>query len=86
LLTWLPLIFLAHSLRKSVRSGFLEDAAAFYLTVNDKQRALDALKAAFDEHVVTMIYLVADPTFKILHGDPRFERLVSRMNLTHVKR
>jgi TolB-like protein/predicted Ser/Thr protein kinase len=40
------------------------------------------LDRAYEEHDMGMIYLKTDPLVRNLHGDPRFQALLSRMGLT----
>jgi TolB-like protein/tRNA A-37 threonylcarbamoyl transferase component Bud32 len=57
------------------------DIAMWYATARDNDDAMTWLEGAYAEHDPTMPYLDAHPTFRRLHGDPRFEDLVRRMKL-----
>ena len=57
----------------------------FYLAVvhaglGDKDEALKWLEKAYEERSYRMVYLAVDPAFNLLRNDPRFDRLLNRVN------
>jgi hypothetical protein len=66
----LPTDDIAYVLHQNVRAQ---------LAANEPERALDVLEALMGrQYYVTPGYLRTDPTFRSLHGNPRFERLANR--------
>jgi TolB-like protein len=57
------------------------EMAVIYLGLGDKDRALDWLNRACDEHSAAVIYLTVDPAFDSLRSDPRFDELARRLKL-----
>jgi hypothetical protein len=55
--------------------------APLYLAMGDKERALSALESAYEAQS-PMMHVAVDSRFQPLHGDPRFERVVSRLHLS----
>ena len=55
--------------------------AILYMRVNDKEKALDALKAGYKAREGGMVYVNAEPLFKPLRKDPRFQEIVRSMGL-----
>jgi DNA-binding winged helix-turn-helix (wHTH) protein/TolB-like protein/Tfp pilus assembly protein PilF len=55
--------------------------APLYLAMGDKERALSALESAYEAQS-PMMHVAVDSRFQPLHGDPRFERVVSRLRLS----
>ena len=55
--------------------------AELYATLGDKDEALRWLEAAYKVRWSWMPWIQQVPPFRPLHGDPRFEDLVRRMNL-----
>ena len=53
--------------------------AGLYMAMNEEDNALQSLENAFSERETNMVYLNEDPSFKTLHGDPRFESLLLKM-------
>jgi TolB-like protein/Tfp pilus assembly protein PilF len=53
--------------------------ARAYGAVDDKQRTLDWLERAFQEHNPDLIELTREPSFASLRSDPKFCQLVSRI-------
>jgi serine/threonine-protein kinase len=54
--------------------------ALVYLSLQDKEKALDWLEKSFDEHDGSNIgYIKVDPLLDPLRGDPRFEALVQKI-------
>ena len=54
------------------------------LGLGDKPRALDLLERAAREHAFLLIFLVTDPVWDGLRGEPRFEAVVRRIGLVDV--
>jgi TolB-like protein/Tfp pilus assembly protein PilF len=57
------------------------DIAIWYATARDDDDAVTWLERAYAERDPTMPYLNVHPSFRRLHGEPRFEDLVRRMRL-----
>jgi adenylate cyclase len=55
--------------------------ATLYTRAGMKEEAIEWLQKAFDVHDNNMTYLTADPIFDYLREDPRFQKLVEKMNL-----
>src|SRR5262249_953040 len=56
--------------------------ARVYVTLGDKDRALDALELAYSEKIPSLMFLAVSSTFEPLHGDPRFNSLIARLRLS----
>lgn len=65
----------------SQRRGTGLALAVLHMALKDTDAALTALESACDEQVPMVGYVAANPWFKPLHGDPRFEKILSRMDL-----
>ncbi|PYU35025.1 MAG: hypothetical protein DMG31_04775 [Acidobacteria bacterium] len=73
---------LGRSLAKS--KGNYESAlliAKVYAALGEKQRAFAWLQKAYVERSSFLAFLSVDPTLDVLHTDPRFQALLTRMNL-----
>jgi len=57
--------------------------ANVYVHLGEKDRALDWLERGFDAGEVNIRTYLGMPTFDTVRDDPRFARLVKRMNLPH---
>jgi len=57
------------------------EIAKVYLALGERDRALDWLERAYDEHAHSMAFLKVDPQLEALHEDVRFEKLVARVGL-----
>ena len=64
------------------RHGTALDLPVLYLGLGDKDRAFEALNRSVDERAPLIDLLKVDPFFEPLHSDPRYARLLRRMNLT----
>ena len=53
--------------------------ARVYSALEEKERAVDALEHARDEHSFQLMFLRTDPSFDVLHDDPRFLKLVKQI-------
>jgi len=56
--------------------------ARLYTFIGDNEAALDWLEKAYNEHYVSFFSLNVDPHWESLHAEPRFLKLVDKMNLT----
>jgi TolB-like protein/DNA-binding winged helix-turn-helix (wHTH) protein/tetratricopeptide (TPR) repeat protein len=56
------------------------DLVRVYTGLGDKDRALDFLQKAYEEHYPSMEVIQVDPQFDRLRSDPRFQELLRRMN------
>ena len=56
-------------------ANVLYNAACGYCMLNEKQRALDALRKAWDAGFKDVMWARRDPDLNLLHGDPLFEQL-----------
>lgn len=55
------------------------NVARMYGAIDDKQRALEWLERAYQEHNPDLIELTRDPSFASLRSDPKFRELMSRI-------
>ncbi len=53
--------------------------AAVLALLGEKERSLDLLEEAYRLRERDMVYLKTSPTYAVLHGHPRFEKLMERM-------
>ena len=51
-----------------------------YLGLGENERAIEWLEKAFEERAGRLVYLRAERAFDPLRGDPRFQRMVERLN------
>jgi tetratricopeptide (TPR) repeat protein len=70
-------------LLEQARTGYVsaDVIALLYTGLGDKQKALDWLERAYQQNAWAMYVIKAEPMFDPLHGEPRFEALVRKMNL-----
>lgn len=61
------------------------DVALFYTRLNDRDNAFAWLEKAMAERSINFNYLVADPRFDNLRGDPRLAELLKRVGLQPIK-
>ncbi|MGZ8844345.1 MAG: protein kinase domain-containing protein [Pyrinomonadaceae bacterium] len=61
------------------------DIALFYARLNEKDQAFAWLEKALAERSILFNYLVADPRFDNLRGDPRLANLLRRVGLQPLK-
>jgi len=54
--------------------------AKFYTYAGEKDRALDWLEIAYQEHMQDLVYLNVYPKWDPLRDDPRFQDLLRLMN------
>ena len=64
--------------RKDISHFYL---ASLYVQVGDREKAFQALEAAYQEHSWEMVILLIHPGLTPLHTDPRFRALVRRVGL-----
>jgi TolB-like protein/Tfp pilus assembly protein PilF len=65
--------------RNFARNEAFYSAAQIYVAMGEKDKALLNLGKAYNRHEMSMVMLEIDPTFKALHGDPRFENLLMKI-------
>ena len=53
--------------------------AFVHLGLGERDRALEQLERAYDEHEPWVVFLNVDPFFRGLRGEPRYERLLERL-------
>jgi hypothetical protein len=58
------------------------DIALIYTGLGDKSQALDWLEKAYDDHAGRLRWIIFDPQFDSLRGEPRFQDLLRGMHLT----
>jgi DNA-binding winged helix-turn-helix (wHTH) protein/Tfp pilus assembly protein PilF len=56
------------------------DLAIAFMGIGDRESALDHLEEAFKQRVMRIVML-GDPEFDLLHGEPRYRRLLDRLGL-----
>ena len=67
---------------RSQAQGELASAiATVFLGLGDRAQALTWLERARDLHSGSMLYLAADPVYKPLHDEPRYQALLKRVHL-----
>lgn len=54
-------------------------AASIYVAMGENDKALQALGKAYTDNEVEMYWLKVEPLFRPLHGDRRFENLLSKI-------
>ena len=57
------------------------ESAAAYLSIGDKERALSLLNEAVEKRSNCLMFLRNDPRMKVLHQDPRYQVLLTRVGL-----
>ncbi|MEK6324037.1 MAG: protein kinase [Acidobacteriota bacterium] len=57
------------------------NVATFYARLDDKERALEWLQKAIEEHSAELLYLRISPAFDNMRSDPRFVELMTRVGL-----
>lgn len=62
-------------------AGDLFQRAARYAFLGEKSRALDALEKAYAGRNIQMALLKTEPSFTVLHDDPRFQELARKLGL-----
>ncbi len=62
-------------------AGLLYGIACFYARLGDKEKAFEYLEKVYAQRLAAITMIKVDPFLTSLHGDPRFERLVSRVGL-----
>ena len=55
--------------------------AEIHCALGETENALGLLEQALGERPVTMISLLNNPKFRVLTGDPRFQRIVGEIGL-----
>ena len=55
--------------------------ARLYAHAGDKDHALEWLEKAYEERLIAMVHLGVDTDWNFLHGEPRFQDLMRRVNL-----
>ena len=55
--------------------------AVIYLNLGDVENALTSLEKACDARGMSGVLLKCDPRLISLHGEPRFQNVLKRMNL-----
>ena len=55
--------------------------AILYARMGEKEKALDALEKATDEHILAMTEIGVEPALDPLRDDARFQRLLQRVGL-----
>ena len=57
-------------------------AAAVYIAMDEKNKALQLLQKAYSDHEAEMVWLKVDPLFRPLHGDPQYEDLLQKVGFS----
>ena len=55
--------------------------AEVYAVRNEKDKAFEWLQTSYDQHDGGMLSLLVDPLLRGLHGDPRYENLVTKLGM-----
>jgi hypothetical protein len=72
MMEWLPVV---------ERVNLWPEAAQQWMAVDEPERALDALERGLAERCINMPFLMVVPSFRPLHGAPRFTRIVQALGL-----
>jgi tetratricopeptide (TPR) repeat protein len=67
---------------KSVIGSPLFYAAEIYTARKDYDNAIQTLEKSYANHEVELYWLNAEPIFRTLHGDPRFENILKKIGFT----
>jgi TolB-like protein/DNA-binding winged helix-turn-helix (wHTH) protein/Flp pilus assembly protein TadD len=72
----------AADLRQKAKRGYVSayDMAADYAMMGEKNKSFEWLAKAFEARDATLIYLKVDNQFEDMRADPRFAKLLLRMN------
>jgi len=54
--------------------------ATVYVGLGDREKALNWLEKGLEERAIEMLFLKTDARFDPLRSEPRFQRLLERMN------
>jgi tetratricopeptide (TPR) repeat protein len=65
--------------RNFARAEASYSAAQIYVAMGEKDMALQCLEKSYTNHEMSMVYLKADPNFRLLNGDSRFENLLLKI-------
>jgi serine/threonine protein kinase/tetratricopeptide (TPR) repeat protein len=57
------------------------DAAVIYVGLGDKDRAMEWLEKAYDDHSAWLVWVKVDPRFNSIRDDPRYHDLLRRMRI-----
>ncbi|WP_296337746.1 hypothetical protein [Reyranella sp.] len=63
------------------RTNLWEGAAQQWMAVGEPVRALDALGHCVKAWTTYLCFVAQNPCFRLLHGDPRFERILRTLKL-----
>jgi len=69
---------------KDRRYVYRIEIAPVYFALGDKDRAFEWLTQAVDEQEFPVRYLKVEPGYDDVRSDPRFKRLVARLNIPDV--
>jgi TolB-like protein/Tfp pilus assembly protein PilF len=77
----------AESLVSASSNSFVAavDIAKLYAHAGDRDRTLEWLERSADVPETALVYVMADPVYEGLRGDPRFEAIRARMNLSRTE-
>lgn len=67
--------------RTGQREAAPADLAIIYIGLGDRNKALDLLERACQEHAESLLLLKADPWFDSLRAEPRFQKLLRKIGL-----
>jgi tetratricopeptide (TPR) repeat protein len=79
--------YLNELLRRSEKSDIgspLFFAAEIYAAKKDNDKAIQTLEKAYVKHEVEMYWLKAEPLFRSLHGDPRYENILKKIGFNNI--
>jgi TolB-like protein/DNA-binding winged helix-turn-helix (wHTH) protein/Tfp pilus assembly protein PilF len=71
---------LAEEMKELYRDPKAYENQLLFMQLDKKDSAIRFLQAAFDAHDSLLVTIKSDPTLAFLHGDPRFEALLSKMH------
>jgi Flp pilus assembly protein TadD len=57
--------------------------ATIYAALGDKPHAVEWLQKAYDEHDFSIVQIGVAPWYAALHGEPKFDQLLTQLKLPH---
>jgi tetratricopeptide (TPR) repeat protein len=71
----------AAEMEQANSAWYILGLAYVYATLGDKDKAIQWVEAAYDQHIQFFPWLGTDPNLTLLYDDPRFREIISRVHL-----